>query len=85
MKKFIIIFLVSFLVLSELGAVALSEEEFLQKNMTFEFSEISVNEIENCVEINLNGANSNLIRSNYYVVPTKIQNILFFISKTYNR
>lgn len=77
MKKILIIVMASFLVLSGLGAVGLSKENYLQKNITLEFSGITIDNKENFVEINLNGANSDLIRSNHYVVPTKIQNIHF--------
>jgi hypothetical protein len=65
------------LVLGGFGAVALPGEEMKEEKLTLSFSQPSINEIDNCVTLEMAGSNSVLIRQDHYIIPTLIETFTF--------
>jgi len=63
------------LVLSGLGAVSVSSEEINRENISY--SKISFQEKENYITIKLEGAESEFIKKDHYIVPTDIKTYTF--------
>ena len=77
MKKILSISIVGILLISGLGAVALSSEEVKEEKITVFFSQLSMKENDNCINIELEGTNSILLKKDHYVVPTRIETFTF--------
>jgi len=77
MKKIIPILLVGVLVLSGLGAGAVHNEQIKQQRTTLSFSNLSIQEKDDCITLNLEGTNSVLMKRNHYMVPTCIETFTF--------
>lgn len=77
MKKIIPILLVGVLVLSGLGAGAVHNEQIKQQRTTLSFSNLSIQEKDDCITLNLEGTNSVLMKRNHYMVPTCIKTFTF--------
>jgi len=77
MKKIIPILLVGVLVLSGLGASAVHNEQIKQQRTTLSFSNLSIQEKDDCITLNLEGTNSVLMKRNHYMVPTCIETFTF--------
>jgi len=77
MNKIFSISMIGILLISGLGAVALSSEEVKEEKMTLYFSKLSMKERDNCITLELEGANSTLIQKDHYMVPTKIETFIF--------
>jgi len=71
MRKILPLLMVGILVLSGLGAVATSEVE--TEKRTLNFSNLKLNEETDRITLELNGADSVLMRKNHYMVPTHIE------------
>jgi len=76
MKKLLPMCLIMFLFISGLGAVACSEK-ICKKQMTMHFSQLTINENNEYITLELEGTNSLLMKYNYYIVPTRIETFTF--------
>ena len=77
MKKIIPILLVGVLVLSGLGAGAVHNEQIKQQRTTLSFSNLSIQEKDDCITLNLEGTNSVLMKRNHYMIPICIETFTF--------
>ena len=76
MKKIGSMTIVGFFIIGGLGAVAFSNEIHNVK-MMLHFSQLSINEKDNFASVQLEGANSVLMKYNHYMVPTRIETFTF--------
>jgi hypothetical protein len=85
-KKIFILIVVGILFLGSLGSIAISNENIKQEKINIYFSQLSIYENEGSITLELEGANSVLMRKDHYMVPiyeqtftyplgTKIKNI----------
>ncbi len=77
MKKLLSTIILGILILSGFGTVALQDKEIQEEKMTLSFSQLSMKEKDNFVFIELEGANSVLMKKDHYMVPTKIETFTF--------
>jgi len=77
MKKILLISIVGILLISGLGAAALSSEEIKEEKISVSFSQISMKEKDNFINLELDGANSVLIMKDHYMVPTHVETFTF--------
>ena len=77
MKKTLPILIIGILILSGLGAVATTGEEIKQEKMTLSFSQLSIQEKDGSIALELDGANSILIKKDHYIVPTSLKTFTF--------
>jgi hypothetical protein len=80
MKKTLSILIIGVLILGGLGAVATvatTGEEIKQEKMTLSFSQLSIQEKDGSITLELDGANSILIKKDYYMVPTSLETFTF--------
>ena len=77
MKKTLPILIIGVLILSGLGAVATTGEEIKQEKMTLSFSQLSIQEKDGSIALELDGANSILIKKDHYMVPTSLKTFTF--------
>ena len=77
MKKTLSILIIGVLILSGLGAVATTGEEIKQEKMTLSFSQLSIQEKDGSITLELDGTNSILIKKDYYMVPTSLETFTF--------
>jgi hypothetical protein len=77
MKKILPIVIIGIFVLSGLGGVTVSCAETDYEKTTIYFSNLQINEKEEGVNLELNGATSVLLKKNHYVIPTKIETFTF--------
>jgi hypothetical protein len=77
MKKILPLLVILVLFLSGFGAVAFPAEENCQQKMILSFSQLSINEDDDYVTLELDGANSVLMKQDHYVVPTRIETFTF--------
>ena len=77
MKKILSLIIVGILVVSGVGIVALPVKEVKDKEITLSFSHLLLKEINNCVALELDGANLLLVKKDHYIVPTKIETFSF--------
>ncbi len=77
MKKILPLLVFAILFLNGLAAVAFPDEENCQQKSILSFSQLSINEDDDYVTLELDGANSVLIKQDHYVVPTRIETFTF--------
>jgi len=77
MKKILSILIVGILLMVGLGAVALPSEKVKEEKMTLTFSQLTIDEKDNCVILELENTNSVLMRKDHYMVPTLIETFTF--------
>jgi len=77
MKKILSILIVGVILLGGLGAIALPSEKGKEEKMTISFSQLTMNEKDNCIILELENTNSVLMRKDYYMVPTLIETFTF--------
>jgi hypothetical protein len=75
MKKFIPLVIIGVLLLSGLGAVAIPEGDVKQSSVSF--SNLTIEEKEEYVSLDLSGTNSVLMRKDHYMIPTQIETFTF--------
>jgi len=68
---------IGILVLSGLGAVTVSSEEPDQEKATLLFSKLSIQDKDDYIGLELEGADSELVKKDHYIVPTKIETFTF--------
>jgi len=76
MKKILSMCIVAVLLISGFGVVAFPDEIY-QEKMTLHFSQLTINENDDRVTLELEGTNSVLMKYNHYVVPTRIETFTF--------
>ena len=90
MKKIIPILVVGVLVLSGLGAVAISEKEKIENNILSITESILVSEPiameriaegETYIELNMEGTNARLYRAGEPILPIYTKNMIFSLSR----
>jgi len=77
MKKVLPTLIIVVLILSGIGAVAVQDKEIQEEIMVMSFSKLSVEEEDNYAFIELEGADSVLVKKDHYMVPTKIETFTF--------
>jgi hypothetical protein len=77
MKKTLSILIIGVLIISGLGTVATIGEEIKQEKMTLSFSQLSIQEKDGSITLELDGANSILIKKDHYMVPTSLETFTF--------
>ena len=77
MREILPFLIVGILVLSGLGAVTVSSEESEQKKAILSFSNLSIQEKDEYVTLELEGADSQLVKKDHYIVPTRIETFTF--------
>jgi len=77
MKKTLSILVIGILVISGLGAVATTCEEIKQEKMTLSFSQLSMQEKDDSIALELDGTNSILIKKDHYMVPISLETFTF--------
>ncbi len=77
MKKIFIVLVIGFIIFSGFGAIALTDDELKQEKITLSFSQLSIQENEEYISLDLEGANSKLMKYNHYIVPTRIETFTF--------
>ena len=77
MNKLLSLYIMGILVLGGFGAVASPGEEIKEEKLTLSFSPLSIQDKDNCVFIELEGANSVLMKKDHYMVPTLIETFTF--------
>jgi len=77
MKKVLPTLIIIVLILSGIGAVAVQDKDIQEEIMIMSFSKLSMEEKENYAFIELEGADSLLVKKDHYVVPTKIETFTF--------
>jgi hypothetical protein len=77
MKKIISLILIFFIFIGSIIAIAEPYKELNQKTMNLSFSDISIIENEKYSTIKINGANSELIIKDHYVIPIKSDTFIF--------
>ena len=77
MKKILPIFLILVLIISGLGAVAISEDDDKHIRTSISFSNLSIKENIYEISIEMDGADSVFMKKDYYMVPKNIQTYTF--------
>ena len=77
MKKILSILILGVLILSGLGSVATTNEKIEQEKMTLSFSQLLIHEKDGSIALDLDGANSILIKKDHYMVPTSLKTFTF--------
>jgi len=77
MKKILPILIVGVLLISGLGAVATPIGEYKHQKTSLSFSQLSIQEKDNYITLELDGANSVLMKKDHYMVPTCIETFTF--------
>jgi len=79
MKKILSILILGVLILSVsgLGAVATTNEKIEQEKITLSFSQLLIQEKDDSIALELDGANSILIKKDHYMVPTSLKTFTF--------
>ena len=77
MKKTLSILVIGILIISGLGTVATTGEEIKQEKMILFFSQLSMQEKDDSVTLELDGTNSILIKKEHYMVPTSLETFTF--------
>ena len=77
MKKILPLLVFVILFLSGFAAVAFPGEENCQQKSILSFSQLSINEDDDYVTLEPEGANSVLMKQDHYVVPTRIETFTF--------
>ena len=83
MKKTITISIIFLLLLCCLGTV-ISTKEFNNERIKFQFSNLTLQETDNKLTVELQGTNSELIKCNHYIIPTRVETIFFPFGTTIN-
>lgn len=76
MKKIVSIIIIGSLIIGGLGVVGFPNE-ISQENKTIHFSDLSIDENKNFTTLQLEGANSLLMKYNHYMVPIRIETFTF--------
>jgi len=77
MKKILPILIVGVLLISGLGAVATPVGEYKHQKTSLSFSQLSIQEKDDYITLELDGANSVLMKKDHYMVPTCIETFTF--------
>ncbi len=77
MEKIIPILIIGVLIISGLGAVATSVEENEHQKVSLSFSQLSIQEKDDYITLELQGADSVLMMKDHYMVPTRIETFTF--------
>ena len=77
MKKLLLLLVVGSLLISGIGSADLSIEKNRMEKIMLSFSKLSVKENGDYVTIELEGANSALMKKDYYIVPTCVETFTF--------
>lgn len=75
-KKIFTILAISIFFLNPVYANVFNEDTISKEIYIFNFSDLNIEEKENGLSINLNGANSFLYKENHYVLPTRIESFI---------
>ena len=77
MKKVVPTIIVLVLIMSGIGAFSVQGKEIQDEIMIMSFSKLSMEEKDNYAFIELDGADSVLVKKDHYMVPTKIETFTF--------
>ena len=77
MRKILPFLIIGILVISGLGTVTVSSEESEQEKAILSFSNLSIQEKNEYVTLELEGADSQLVKKDHYIVPTRIETFTF--------
>jgi len=77
MKKILLFMIIGMFFLAEIGVVAVQYKEIQDEKITLYFSKLSLEEKDNYAFIELEGADSVLVKKDHYMVPTKIETFTF--------
>jgi len=77
MEKILPLLAVGILVISGMGAVTVSSKELEQEKATLLFSKLSIQDKDDYISLELEGIDSELVKKDHYVVPTKIETFTF--------
>ncbi len=77
MKKSYSIILIGILIISGYGAVGLPNNDYDEKNIHFNFSNINIVENNEFISLKLDGTNSVLVKKDHYVIPIYEKTIQF--------
>lgn len=83
MKKTITFSIIFLLLLCCFGTV-ISLKEVKNEQIKFQFSNFILEEIDNKITVKLQGTNSELIKCNQYIIPTRVETIFFPFGTTIN-
>ena len=76
MKRIILTIFIIFFILTELGIVA-SSNNLSKEKTTVQFSQLQINEENGYSVIELQGTNTQLMRYNHYILPTRLETFSF--------
>jgi len=77
MKKILIFMIIGMFFLAEIGVFTVHGKEIQDEIITLSFSKLSMEEKEYYAFIELEGADSVLVKKDHYMVPTKIETFTF--------
>jgi len=77
MKKLLSISIIGILIISGLGAFALSDEKSIEEKLLLSFSHPLIKEKDDCISLELEETDSILMKKNHYMIPTKTETFIF--------
>ena len=72
MKKILSLIMMTMLIFSGLLTFNVASAETNQEKIVFNFSNLKIQENDGCIDLEINGADSQLFKNNHYIIPEKL-------------